>query len=272
MKKVIVITGASAGIGYATAIRLAKAGHIVYGLARSIDKLKSLHQYGVKTIQMDVTKEEERVNAVNQIIQNEGRIDVLFNNAGYGLYGAIEDIPLDDARYQFEVNIFGLAGMTQLVIPHMRKNGSGKIINNSSIGGKVYTVLGAWYHATKHALEGWSDSLRLELKQFNIDVVIIEPGVIYSEFGIVGEQPLAKYSLNGHYKTIASKMIKALRDSYQPSTATPADVIAEVVEKAINSNNPKTRYVAGKYGKLMLFIRHHFSDKFFDKIIMSMLK
>ena len=123
------------------------------------------------------------LNTLETIKESHQGVDVLINNAGYGLYGAMEDTSLEDARYQFEVNLFGLARLTQLVLPHMRKQNFGRIINTSSVGGKIYTPLGSWYHATKHALEGWSDCLRLEVAPFGIDVIIIEPGAIITEFG-----------------------------------------------------------------------------------------
>ncbi|HPN68067.1 MAG TPA: SDR family NAD(P)-dependent oxidoreductase [Saprospiraceae bacterium] len=164
MSKVILITGASSGMGKDAAIRLIKEGHKVYAAARRIEKMQDLEQLGGFPIQMDVSNDEDVQNVVNQIIAKEGRIDILWNNAGYGLYGSVEDISMEEAKRQFDVNLFGMANLTQKVIPHMRSAKSGKIINTSSMGGKMYTLLGAWYHATKHAMEGWSDCLRLELK------------------------------------------------------------------------------------------------------------
>jgi NADP-dependent 3-hydroxy acid dehydrogenase YdfG len=161
MKKVILVTGASSGIGKATAQQLIKEGHIVYGAARRIEKMKDLEESGGHAIQMDVIKEQEVKACADRIIKEQGRIDVLVNNAGYAVYGPVENVDLEDARRQFEVNIFGLAAITKEVLPYMREAKSGTIINISSIGGKIYTPLGAWYHATKHALEGWSDCLRI---------------------------------------------------------------------------------------------------------------
>lgn len=160
-KKVIVITGASSGMGKEAAKTLIQQGHTVYSVARRIDQMQDLQLLGGYPIQMDVKKESDIQNVVDTIIQNEGKIDVLWNNAGYGLYGAVEDIPVEEARQQFEVNLFGLATITQKVVPYMRKAKTGTIINTSSMGGKMYTPMGAWYHASKHAVEGFSDSLRL---------------------------------------------------------------------------------------------------------------
>ena len=180
---VALVTGASSGIGAATAQRLNGLGYVVYGLARRVDRMAGLDRIGVRTLAVDVTDEQAPAAAIEQIIAEQGRIDVLVNNAGYGSYGALEDVPLSEARYQFEVNVFGLARLIQLVLPHMRRQGSGRIINISSIGGKIYEPLGDWYHAAKFAVEGLSDSLRVELRPFGIDVVIIEPGAIRTEWG-----------------------------------------------------------------------------------------
>ncbi len=147
-------------------------------MARRVDKMLHLEKDGITVFGMDVTDDESMVTGVQRIVDEQGRIDVLVNNAGYGSYGAVEDVPIEEARRQFEVNVFGLARLTQLVTPHMRAQQSGRIINISSIGGKFYEPLGAWYHATKFAVEGFSDSLRIELAPFGIDVVIIEPGPI----------------------------------------------------------------------------------------------
>jgi NADP-dependent 3-hydroxy acid dehydrogenase YdfG len=176
-KQVILVTGASSGIGKDTAKTLINAGHTVYAAARRVEKMNDLKDMGGIPIKMDITNDAEVQAAVDQILDEQQTIDVLINNAGYAIYGAVEDTTIEDAKRQFDVNIFGLASITQKVLPTMRKNKKGKIINVSSMGGKMYTPLGAWYHATKHALEGWSDCLRLELKEFGIDVVIIEPGL-----------------------------------------------------------------------------------------------
>lgn len=271
-KKVILITGASSGIGKATAEKLIKEGHSVYCAARRVEQMKDLENMGGHILAMDVTNEEQMISAVNQIIEERGKIDVLFNNAGYAIYGAVEDTSIADARRQFDVNIFGLARLTQLVLPHMRKQESGKIINTSSMGGKIYTPLGAWYHATKHALEGWSDCLRLEVKQFGIDVVLIEPGIIKTEFGDVMNTPMMERSGNGVYANLAKSVEKATTDSYEKGNSSPATVIANVVSKAINARKPKTRYAAGKLAKPLLFVRRYFSDRFFDRVVMSQVK
>lgn len=272
-KKVILITGASSGIGKATALQLIKDGHTVYGAARRVEKMQELTDAGGHIIEMDVMDEAQLEAGVNQVIKEQGKIDVLINNAGYANYGSVEETPIADARRQFEVNIFGLARLTQLVIPHMRKQKSGKIINISSMGGKIYTPLGAWYHATKHALEGWSDCLRLELKPFHIDVVIIEPGAIVTEFGAVMVEPMLERSGNGPYSDMTHALAKATRGSYEKEgAASPPSVIAGVISKAIKSSRPRTRYVAGKLAQPLMFIRKYLGDRIFDRAIMSQLK
>ena len=190
MPKVILITGASSGMGKVTAETLIAAGHAVYGAARRVEKMQSLVDTGGHAIGMDITDEAQVQAAVDRVLSEQGHIDVLVNNAGYAVYGAVEQVSIEDARRQFEVNLFGLASLTQKILPHMRERGSGHIINVSSIGGKVYTPLGAWYHATKHALEGWSDSLRVETAGFGIKVSIIEPGAIQTEFSDVMTDPM----------------------------------------------------------------------------------
>ena len=168
MSKVILITGASSGIGFTTAKSLAEQGYKVYGAARRVEKMEELKQYGVTPIKMDVTSEESVNEAVEQVIAAEKRIDVLVNNAGYGSYGAVEDVSIDEARRQFEVNVFGLAILTKKVLPYMRQQHSGTIINVSSMGGRLTTYFGAWYHATKYAVEAFSDALRMEVSDFGI--------------------------------------------------------------------------------------------------------
>ena len=272
-KKVILITGASAGIGKATALQLIKEGHIVYGAARRIDKMKDLQEAGGYALQMDVLKNEDMEAGVAKIMDEQGRIDVLVNNAGYAVYGSVEDITIDEARRQFEVNIFGLARLTQLVLAHMRSQKSGTIVNISSVGGKIFTPLGAWYHATKHALEGWSDSLRMEVDQFGIDVVIIEPGAIKTEFVDVMNQPMLDRSANGPYDGLAKAMAKTAEESYsKKGRHSGPEVIAATISKAIKSRRPKTRYASGAMAGMVLFMRRWLSDRAFQKMMMSQVK
>jgi short-subunit dehydrogenase len=269
MEKIILITGASSGMGHETAKHLIGLGHTVYCSSRDLKGMQDLKKLGGHIIKLDVTKESDIKKAVAQIIKEQKKIDVLWNNAGFGLYGPVEEIPLDKARYQFEVNLFGLARMTQEVLPHMRKKKSGLIINTSSMGGKIYTPLGAWYHGTKHALEGWSDCLRLELKDFGINVAILEPGIINTDFGNVLLENMKKIHKHGPYDKLVNAVAKASSDAYKNETGSSPMVIAKTVEKIINAKKPKTRYLVGKYAKQLVGLRKWAGDNAFDKGVMK---
>jgi NAD(P)-dependent dehydrogenase (short-subunit alcohol dehydrogenase family) len=270
--QVVLVTGASSGIGKAISERLLADGLTVIVAARSYDKMADLEAKGAYRLRLDVADEGSIQAAVSDVQNTYGAVDVLVNNAGFGCYGAVEDIPLADARYQFEVNLFGLARLTQLLLPGMREKGAGKIINMSSMGGKMYTPLGAWYHASKHALEGWSDCLRLELSPFGIDVVIIEPGVIKTEFDDVMAGPLLKRSGAGAYSNMAHALTQTMAETYATGNASPPSVIAKVVSRAVRARRPKTRYVAGKFAKPLIWVRTWLGDRIFDRIIMGMVK
>lgn len=273
MKKVILVTGASSGIGKSTALQLINDGHILYGAARRIEKMKDLQEQGGHAIQMDVTKEADVKACVEQIMKEQDRIDVLVNNAGYAVYGPVENVSLADAKRQFEVNIFGLAAITKEVIPQMRAQKSGTIINISSVGGKVYTPFGAWYHATKHALEGWSDCLRLELSDFGIDVVIIEPGIIKTEFADVMYDPMLERAKGTVYEKNIASLAEATKGAYEkPGQYSEPSVIAKAISKSIRTKRPKTRYAAGKLAKPLIFLRALISDRWFDKAVMSQVE
>ena len=272
MKKVILITGASSGIGKDTALSLIKEGHLVYGVARRLEMMKDIVRAGGHAIKMDILKERNIDDVVNQIIKEQSRVDILINNAGYGLWGAVETISIDEAKRQFDVNIFGLAYLTKKIIPIMRKQKSGKIINMSSMGGKVYTPFGAWYHATKYALEGWSDCLRIELKSFGIDVILIEPGVIKTEFQDVMMDSTVERSIGTPYEKKLKALEKATQEMYARDIGSPPSTITKLIIKAINSHNPKRRYVGGLFAKPMLFIKKWFGDKMYEKAIMSQIK
>jgi len=266
-KKVILITGASSGIGLASAERLAADGYIVYGTMRTQDKAEPLRAIGVRPLIAEMTDFATLERAVEAVIAEEGRIDVLCNNAGFAQYGAMENVPIDDVRYQFEVNVYGMGYMTQLVLPYMRNAGGGRIINTSSMGGHIYMPLASWYHATKHAVEGWSDCLRLELKPFGIDVVILEPGAIRTNF-YKALDTLTDKSKGTAYEEVTRRFVKTLA----PETYSDPAVIADLMRTAVSARRPKTRYRGGKYAKLLIFIRRTFGDRVFDWVIMGMLK
>lgn len=270
-KKTALVTGASSGMGKSIAKRLIQDGYQVFVAARRVDNMADLAALGAQPLRIDVSRDEEIVAGVETILAQTGGVDVLINNAGFGLYGPVEEIPLAEARYQFEVNVFGAARLTQLLLPAMRDRKAGTIVNITSMGGKIYTVLGAWYHATKHALEGWSDSLRLEVEPFGIRVVIVEPGLIETGFGDAGQRGIAERSRNGPYEKIANSVVNAMRTSYGRNRGTSPDVIAETVSRAVASSRPRTRYAVGAYAKPMIFIRKWLGDRIFDRVIKSQM-
>ena len=266
-KKVALVTGASSGMGHAFAIQLQEAGFLVYGVARRTDRMNDLHARGIKTLAMDITDDESTSEGVRQILAETGRIDVLVNNAGYGSYGAVEDVPLEEVRRQFEVNVFGAARLVQLVLPSMRSHKSGTIINITSMGGKIYTPFGAWYHATKFALESFSDVLRLETKPFGINVVIIEPGAIRTEFNGIAADHLIETSGKGAYADKAAKVAKSAR-AENTATTSPPEVVARTLVKAATARRPKTRYAVGFGAKPLIFTRSILPDRAYDAMIL----
>lgn len=271
-KRTALVTGASSGMGKEIAKRLIQDGFHVYAAARHVAKMDDLAKLGATPLRMDITKEEEIRAAVDTILMEADGVDVLVNNAGFGLYGPIEEVGIGEARYQFEVNLFGPARLTQLLLPAMRKRRSGTIVNITSMGGKIYTLLGGWYHATKHALEGWSDCLRLELAPLGINVVVIEPGLIETGFGDVVAQGLLNRSGNGAYADMTRAVAKSTEAAYGHGRGTDPGVIARVVSKAVKTVKPRTRYVAGQYAMPMIMIRKWLGDRMFDRMIMSQMQ
>jgi len=271
MPKTALVTGASSGIGQETALLLKKHGFTVYGAARRVERMQVLEQQGIQILPLDVTREESMVNCVDTIVQRSGSVDILVNNAGYGSYGAVEDVPVDEARRQFEVNLFGLARITQLVLPGMRENGFGKIVNISSMGGKIYAPFGAWYHATKHALEGFSDCLRLETRPFGVDVVIIEPGGIATEWGIIAAENLRETSGSGAYSKSANQTADGMHKMYSGNSLSPPALIAKTIVKSVTARRPKTRYAVGYMAKPAMFLRRWLTDRMYDRLIKRMV-
>jgi NAD(P)-dependent dehydrogenase (short-subunit alcohol dehydrogenase family) len=270
MKKVVLITGASSGIGKVMARHLTENGYVVYGAARRVEKMRDLEALGVRTLAMDVTDEASMVAGVGAVVAAEGRIDILINNAGFGSYGAIEEVPLSDARYQLEVNVFGAAKLIQLVLPYMRGQGWGRIVNISSIGGKVSMPLGGWYHASKFALEAMSDALRNEVRQFGIDVVVIEPGGVASEWADIAVGNGLRNSGQGVYKKMTEKFA-GMQQSFVHRLSDPL-VIARIVLKALRVSRPRTRYAAGFMAGPILMMRKLLSDRMMDRLLSSQLQ
>lgn len=266
-KKVVIVTGSASGIGKATCEFLVSKGYIVYGGDIQVEKNKYLDSIGGHSLTLDVTKEDEIKAGIDRVIKEQGRIDVLYNNAGFGIMGTAEETSMEDAHKQMEVNVFGYARMIQAVLPYMRQQKSGRIINTTSMGGRIYFPLASWYIASKHALEGWLDCLRLEIKEFGIDVVIIEPGFINTDFYNVSGSYGKKYSQNTAYNHLFEPIMKA-----KPLKMSEPIVIAKIVEKAITAKHPKIRYVKGKNAKTLIWMRKTFGDKFYDWLIMSQVK
>lgn len=271
-KKVILITGASSGIGYETAKLLAGEGHIVYGTSRSLDRVEKIKEFGANPLSLDVTQDESCKRCVEDVISKEGRIDVLINNAGYGSYGPIEMVDLNKAKEEFEVNVYGIVRMTKLVIPYMRNQNKGRIINVSSAGGRVTTYLGGWYHASKYAVEALSDSLRMEVKQFGIKVSIIEPGGVKSNWGIITADHLLESSKNSPYEEISNKVAKIYKELYggKSNLLTKPKVVAKKISKAVNKKHPRTRYLFGFGAIPMIFFHWLLPNKWFDNIMRKM--
>jgi NAD(P)-dependent dehydrogenase (short-subunit alcohol dehydrogenase family) len=262
------VTGASSGIGEAAALRLKDAGFTVYAVARRVERMSGLADAGVHVVKMDVTDEKSMVAGVKQIVAETGRIDVLVNNAGYGSYGAVEDVPLSEAKYQFEVNVFGLARLTQLVLPHMRAQHSGRIINISSIGGRIYEPLGGWYHATKFAVEGLSDSMRVEVAPHGIKVVIIEPAGIRTEWAGIASDNLRKTTAADSAYAAQAEQAAALLDmAEKPAFSSPSSVVAKKIVKASTVRHPRTRYPTGRGAGSILFTRWLLPARAFDGVI-----
>ena len=267
--KVALVTGASSGIGESAARHLKDAGFTVYAAARRLDRMAGLRDAGVHTIALDVTDDASAKAAVAQILAEQGRIDVLVNNAGYGSYGALEDVPLSEAQAQLDVNVLGLARMAQLVLPQLRAQRSGTIINISSMGGNFTTPLGAWYHASKYAVEAISDALRMELAPFGIEVVVVQPGSIRTEWGAIAAANVREISGNGPYRAQAEVVANTLGGSSSPGarmTSSP-DVVARAITKAATARRPRARYRIGFGAKPLVFAHRILPARVFDRLI-----
>lgn len=271
ISKAALITGSSTGIGRATAERLAASGWTVYATARRVETIQDLAARGCKVLALDVCDEGSMRAAVAAIEAAEGAVGVLINNAGYGQEGPIEEVPMAEIRRQFETNVFGLTRLTQLVLPGMRRQGWGKIVNLSSIGGRLTFPGGGFYHATKHAVEALSDALRFEVRGFGIDVVVIEPGPIKTRFG-----DTAINSLNGMgatqspYARFNQAVANKVREAYEGPMgrlAAGPEAVAKVIEQALTASRPRTRYVVTAAGRFIVGLRRLLSDRAFDAFL-----
>ena len=270
--KVILLTGASSGIGYDTAVALAQQGHKVYAAARRVDRMEPLREYGIVPLKMDVTDEASMQKGVKALLDAEGRIDVLINNAGYGYFGAVENVPMDDARNQLEVNVFGLARLCQLVLPTMRAQHSGRIINTASVAGRAVFYYGGWYHVSKYAVESLSDALRMELKPFGIDVVIIEPGAIKTNWGIIAADHLTETSKGTAYEETGTMMANNLRNMYLSNMISDPAVVRKAIVRAVNAKHPCTRYRIGRMANAIVFFHWLLPTRWWDAFLRLMGK
>jgi NADP-dependent 3-hydroxy acid dehydrogenase YdfG len=270
VQQIALVTGASSGIGAAIAQHLAQAGLYVYATARRLDRLQALRTANIEPLQLDVTSPESVKAAIDHILQHSGRVDVLVNNAGYGQWGAFEDVSDADARRQFDVNVFGLADITRAVLPIMRQQHAGRIINITSVAGKLSVPIVGWYSASKHAVEALSDALRGEVRPFGIHIAIIEPGSIKTEFDTVAHDALRKVSGNGPYKTLAERYSRMVSRFYR--TAPGPEVIARAVHHAVTARRPRTRYALPLDSRATILIRRLAGDRMVDRIILAMMR
>jgi NAD(P)-dependent dehydrogenase (short-subunit alcohol dehydrogenase family) len=268
----VLVTGCSSGIGRATAERLVRGGWKVYASARRLDSLAELEEAGCRLLELDVTDDESMRRAVAGIEEQEGAIGVLVNNAGYSLSGAVESVPLDEARRQFETNLFGLARLTQLVLPGMRRQGWGRIVNVSSMGGKVTFPGGGWYYASKHAVEALSDVLRFEVRGFGIDVIVIEPGLIRTGFadaalGTIAERAGDTGPYDDYNAAVGATTAGAYENRIARVTGGGPETVARAVERAISARRPRTRYRVTGSARLFLTLRKLLPDRSWDALV-----
>ncbi|MGK5440273.1 oxidoreductase [Micromonospora sp. URMC 105] len=266
---VVLITGCSSGIGRATAQRLLARGCTVYATARRIDSLADLAAAGCHTLALDVTDEESMTRAVAHVEAAHGAIDVLVNNAGYGEYGVIEEADLDRVRAQFETNVFGPARLSQLVLPVMRRQGGGRIVNVGSMGGRLVFPGGGYYHASKYAVEAITDALRFEAAPFGVQVSLIEPGLIRTGFGGTAAGTLAGSAVHsGPYATLNKAVDESMARGYANRTmSAPPEAVARAVEHAATARRPRARYVVTAAAKIMVHTRRLLGARVFDAFL-----
>lgn len=272
----VLITGCSSGIGRASADLLVKAGHTVYATARRTETLAELEAAGARVLALDVTSEDSMAAAVEHIEAEHGRVGTLVNNAGYGEYGTIEEADLDRVRKMFETNVFGLARLTQLVLPGMRRAHRGRVINIGSMGGRMTFPVGGYYHATKYAVEAISDALRNEVRRFGIDVVLIEPGMTRTGFEDNVHSSVANGSgtqADSPYAALLASNAANTSGGYSnPLMATGPESVARVVLKALESEHPRSRYLLTPVAKAMVTARTLGGDRVWDSLVKQQFK
>jgi len=270
VSKAVLVTGCSSGIGNATAAHLANKGWTVYATARRPDSISDLADRGCKTLALDVTDEESMAAAVRAVEEAEGAVGALVNNAGYSQSGAMESVCLDDLRAQFETNVFGLVRMCQLVLPGMRRQHFGRIVNLSSMGGKVVFPGGGAYHATKFAVEALSDAMRFEVRDFGVDVVIIEPGLIRTSFGEAAVGSIEKGTEDGAYADFNAAVAATTAGAYEGPMAklgAGPEAVARTIERAISRRRPRTRYPVTASARVLLAQHALLPDRLWDAVV-----
>lgn len=264
-QKIAIVTGASSGLGHAICHQLEQQGYYVYACARRASILEKLRSQNIEPLTLDVTKDSQCQDAIQHIIESKGTVDLLINNAGFGLYSTIEDANIEAVQYQFDVNLFGIIRLTQKVLPYMRKKQSGRIINISSVVGQISMPIIGYYAASKHAVEAFSDALRMEVQQFGIDVVIVEPGAIKTGFEQIAFESLKKSHKTRAYDRLVKKMQDFSVDMFAKAPA--AECINKSIKHAISSKKPKKRYQVGKDAKALLFIKRFLGYAALDPIL-----
>jgi NAD(P)-dependent dehydrogenase (short-subunit alcohol dehydrogenase family) len=272
VSKAVLVTGCSSGIGRATAEHLVDRGWTVYATARRAESIQDLAERGCVTLELDVTEEGSMRTAVDAVELAEGAVGVLVNNAGYSQSGAVETVPLDQVRRQFETNVFGLIRMCQLVLPGMREQGWGRIVNVSSMGGKLVFPGGGIYHATKHAVEAISDALRFEVRGFGVDVVTIEPGLIRTRFGEAAVASIEEGAGDGPYAEFNDAVARKTAGAYEGGMArlgAGPEAVARKIEKAITARRPKPRYPVTASARVLLGQHALMTDRMWDAMMRS---
>jgi NAD(P)-dependent dehydrogenase (short-subunit alcohol dehydrogenase family) len=269
--RAVLVTGCSSGIGRATAERLVTTGWTVYATARKPEALAHLEAAGCRTLALDVTDEASMAAAVRTVEEAEG-VGVLVNNAGYSQSGAIESVPIERVRAQFETNVFGLVRLTQLVLPRMREQRWGKVVNLSSMGGRFTFPGGGFYHATKYAVEAISDALRFEVRGFGIDVVIVEPGLIRTSFGESAVTGMTgQVTADGPYSDFNVRVAQATAGVYESGALSrfggPPESVAKVIEKAITARRPRPRYLVTPSARVLIAQRKLLRDRGWDAVM-----
>lgn len=270
MSKVILITGATSGIGKETSKLLAKKGFKVYAAGRDLSKAKDLLEFAIELEYLNLEDEQSMKSVINKIIQKEGKIDILINNAGYGIAGAVEDIPIEEVRKQFEVNLFGQVKLSQLIIPHMREQKEGKIINITSVASLLPSPILSWYSASKVSFSFLSMAMRVELRKFGIDVVEIAPSGINTNWPIIASKYLQEFSKDSLYKDLGDKMFSFFANSIKNSPS--PEIVARKILKIVNKKRTKPRYFVPSYAKFIYILLKITPYSLIDKVYKMFFK